>query len=179
MNRNGWSRLLKRIIIGVLIVIGFGSQGFTKTTYTPLLFDNEQNIFSFRVQKSLKIMTIAISKNPDYIVYRFGTEDHIELEFPKEKKNSWSRFTYAWYLRGGGIQNAGLDLDYLRFVNNGYQYEVYSEYSAEGNGTDVGVRITNEKTNEIWTINGDASTVTGSLINFRDNSKIRDASLGN
>jgi hypothetical protein len=173
MNQNKvLARLLQMICIGLVLTV-FSSVGLSQTTFAPLVKPDEKNVFSFQVKKSQKIMTIAVSRNPDYIVYRFGTKNKIELEFPAEKKNSWDKFTYSWYFRGGGPQNAGMDVNYFWFANKGYTYEVYQEYESEEDKIGVGIRITNDKTNQSFEIEGDLSTVIGTLIHFRDNDKIR------
>jgi len=107
-----------------------------------------------------------------YIVYRFGTMDNIELEFPEDRENSFSYFNYSYYLRGGGIENAGLDLNHFNFSNGGYQYQVYDEYEAESGIRAVGIRVTDEKTGKVTDITGDSNSVIGSMIPFRDMEKI-------
>jgi hypothetical protein len=77
-------------------------------------------LFSFKLASSPKTLSVCVSKTqPDYIVYRFGTKDKIKLEFPENKADSWSKFTYSYYLRGGGAENEGMDLNYLSFENGG------------------------------------------------------------
>lgn len=135
---------------------------------------NEKVLFSFKIAKSNNILSICISKNnPQYIVYRYGTKNKIQLEYPKNKDNSWKKFTYSYYLRGGGPANEGVDLNYLIFENEGYQYQVYQEYAADTDKTKVGVRVTNLKTHKETNIKGESKSFKGSLINLRDNKKIK------
>lgn len=141
-------------------------------THSPLIIENEKVLLSFQVSKSKKIMTLALSSNPEYIVYRFGSIDKIELEFPKDKNNSWSQFTYSYYFRGGGPGNAGLDLNYLIFCNGDYTYTVYQEYSAEDDEQKVGIRIKNKKGEE-FEIEGNSASIIGSLTDLRFNDRIR------
>jgi len=153
-----------------------------KNTYGDnLATDKEDILFSFKIADSAKTLSICTSKasagDPDYIVYRFGTKDSIELEFPKSLTGSWSQFTYSYYLRGGGKGNSGMDLNYLSFENEGYQYKVYQEYTAEDDATKVGVKVTDKATNKITDIKGVSSSIKGNLINLRGNSKIRTETL--
>lgn len=104
---------------------------------------------------------------------RFGTIDKVELEYPEKKADSWRKFTYSYYLRGGGAGNEGLDLNYLTFENGGYEYQVYQEYTAKDNVTNVGVTITNKSTRKETNIKGLSDSVEGSLINLRENEKIK------
>lgn len=147
----------------------------TKIRYKEnLCTDNEEVLFSFKLANSSKTLSICISNvQPEYIVYRFGTKDKIELESPPDKEDSWSKFTYSYYFRGGGAENEGMDLNYLSFENDGYNYEIYQEYTAVDNMTKVGVKITDKATNTQADIKGLSDSIEGSLINLRENEKIK------
>ena len=139
-----------------------------------LCTNNEEVLFSFKLANSPKTLSICISKmQPDYIVYRFGTKDKVELEFPENKANSWSKFTYSYYLRGGGAGNEGMDINYLSFENGGYEYQVYQEYTAKDNMTQVSMKITDKATKRETDIKGLSHSIEGSLINLRENKKIK------
>lgn len=147
----------------------------TKNKYNKnLCTDNEEVLFSFKTQNAAKTLSICVSKNQqDYIVYRFGTKKNIELEFPNDRNDSWSNFTYSYYLRGGGKANAGLDLNHLSFIRNGYEYQVYQEYSAEDGLINVGIRINEKATNRKIEIKGLSNSIIGNLITLRENKKIK------
>lgn len=134
--------------------------------------EGEKVLFGFQVADSKKIISICTAEDESYIVYRFGTRDNIELEFPEDRENSFSYFNYSYYLRGGGLENAGLDFDHFNFSNGDYQYQVYSEYEAETGIRSVGIRVTNEKTGKETDITGDSNSVIGSMIPFREMEKI-------
>lgn len=139
-----------------------------------LCTDNEEVLLSFKMANSSKTLSICISKTqPDYIVYRFGTKDKIELEFPENKLDSWSKFTYSYYLRGGGSGNEGMDLNYLSFENGGFKYEIYQEFTAKDNITNIGIKVIDQVTNKETDIKGLSDSIEGSLINLRDNKKIK------
>ncbi len=139
-----------------------------------LCSENEDILFSFKIANSNKSASICISKNQqDYIIYRYGTEDKIELEYPVKTDDSWSLFTYSYYLRGGGPDNIGLDLNYLSFKNDGYTYVLYEEYDSESDIPLIGIKVTNQETNEETDIPGDSNSMNGTLISLRDNAKIK------
>ena len=119
---------------------------------------------------------LAKEKDNKYLIYRYGTENKIELEFPIKDSRSWDKFTYNYYFRGGGKQNAGLDIDNLKFENNGYKYIIYAVYSAgdEENeeSYDFGILIYNKK-NKVTRIKGKTETEVGSLQSFRTNKLVK------
>lgn len=134
---------------------------------------DEDILISFKLADSDKIATICISKlNADYIIYRYGKPSNIEMEYPDKTDSSWDKFTYSYYLRGGGIDNEGMDLNYLYFENSGYKYEIYQEYDSQSDETSVGITVTNLKTGDVTDIKGDNKSMKGSLIDLRDNNKI-------
>ncbi len=89
---------------------------------------------------------LAKDKNDAYIVYRFGTANKVEFEFPEKTKDSWSKFKYSFWLRGGGAANEGIDLNYVYFGNKEYTYVVYDTYHAVGDIQRVGVKVINRST---------------------------------
>ncbi len=140
-----------------------------------ILESNEECVFSFKT-KNGKTMMLAKEKNNKYLIYRYGTENKIELEFPIKDLKSWDKFTYNYYFRGGGKQNAGLDIDNLKFENNGYKYIIYAVYSAgdEENeeSYDFGILIYDKK-NKVTRIKGKTETEVGSLQSFRTNTLVK------
>lgn len=144
-----------------------------KSVDNYLCCENEDVLFSFNIADSEKSVSICISKDQqDYIIYRYGTKDKIELEYPIKAENSWSLFTYSYFLRGGGTGNEGLDLNYLSFDNGGYTYKIYEEYGSESDKPVIGIKVTNQETNEEKDILGDSNSIKGTLISLRDNTKI-------
>ena len=129
---------------------------------------NEEVIFSFDAQNGKKI-TLNKDRANNYIIYRFGSKDKIEFEFPSKSKSSWTDFKYSFYLRGGGTQNEGMDLNYIYFTNKGFKYVIYDTYFAVGNKQEIGIEIINLKSNKTTTIKGNRKTRKGTLVDFRDN----------
>jgi hypothetical protein len=132
------------------------------------LLANEELIFSFNT-KNGKHVVLAKDKNNSYIIYRFGTASKIEFEFPGRSRESWLKVKYAFYLRGGGIQNDGMDLNYIYFSNNDFKYTIYDTYTTEDQKSDLGVRVTDLKTNKTTDIRGVYKSRKGTLAGFRDN----------
>lgn len=128
---------------------------------------NEKVIFSFESAKGKK-MVLAQDKANGYIIYRFGNKDKIEMEFPSKTKESWKKFKYSFYMRGGGPANAAMDLNYIYFDNNNIRYVIYDTYYSETDKSAVGIKVImpNDKTIDI---KGDNKTRTGTMTDFRDN----------
>jgi hypothetical protein len=134
---------------------------------------NEEVLIGFPLMDSEKHLAICIEKdNQDYIVYRFGTKDNVELTFPKTATDSWSQFSYSFYLRGGGTENEGLDLNYLTYENNGFRYQIYQEYSADSKATEVGILVTDLASGKETKLEGVSEEAEGDLMKLRDNDKI-------
>ena len=131
-------KIFKNLI--TLIILVSTNFAFAQEYILP----NETLIYSFETQNGKKLV-LAKEKNDKYIVYRFGTKDKIEFEFPEKTKESWEKFKYSFYLRGGEIQNEGMDLNYVKFINRDYQYVIYDTYYAAENKTSIGIKITNQK----------------------------------
>lgn len=149
----------------VLYILLFLSQAiFAQAEYVK---SNEVLVFSFKTGKGKKVV-LAKEKDDKYLVYRFGTKDKIEMEFPGDLKNSWPKFKYSYYNRGGGISNAGMEIQNIIFENGGYKYVIYYNYSAEGDEQTVGVLVMNDATGKDTNIKGNVDTVEGSLMEIRE-----------
>jgi hypothetical protein len=146
--------------------------GFSAPVFSQLIQSDEEVIFSFKL-KSGKYAVLLKGNNESYLVYRFGTNKKVELEYPAELNTaSWQKFTYSYYYRGGGKENAGLDLNYVTFETNGFTYKLYDEYSAEDDSRNTGVLVTDTEGKE-RDITGTKGSAKGSLVQLRYNEKIR------
>jgi hypothetical protein len=93
---------------------------------------NEENVFSFQAVKSKKTLSVCVEKNRQYLVYRYGLPQKIELVFPQKlDQSSWGKFVYKGYTRGGGPANAAMSDQTLAFSNQGVQYEIYDHSGYE------------------------------------------------
>lgn len=161
-------------ILSALIIVLFLFTQCYAAKHQALLNKNEEVLISFKMANSNKIVTVATStRKPDYIVYRFGQKNKIELEYPKDLSNSWEKFTYSFYFRGGGAENSGIDINYLSFTNKDYTYTIYQESESEEGLTQVGIRVINNKTNKEVDLKGDYSSLIGGLIDLRDEYRIK------
>jgi hypothetical protein len=132
----------------------------------PLL-KNEVLIYSFET-KDFKQIYIAKDSTDKYFVYRMIKNDKIIMEFPPGKKDSWNKFTYSFYLRGGEISNDGMDLNYLSFVKSNKKYVLYDTYSASDSTQEIGIKIIDLIKKDTIDIPGRFESKKGSLINLRD-----------
>jgi len=133
--------------------------------WAQYLLPNEEVIYSFETKNGKK-MSLVKDKQNQYIQYRFGNKNTVEMEFPKDRnKESWKQFTYSSYHRGGGKQNAGMDLNYLSFKNNNYTYLLFRTYSAEDDSFSTGITVTDSKGKETE-ITGIYKTFKGCLCNL-------------
>ena len=155
-------RLSKFIIILSLISIRTFSFG------QEYIFPDEVVLYSFATPDG-KMMTLNREKSDRYIVYRFGTKEKIEFEFPGKTNESWKKFKYSSYLRGGGVQNEGMDLNYVYFINEGFKYIIFDTYYSADDKREIGIKIINLKTKKTTVIRGDINTLQGTLTDFRDN----------
>lgn len=137
----------------------------------PLVKPNELAFVRFSLEDGRNVAVVRDSANR-YIAYRITKDGNVQLEFPARKAGSWKQFTYSYYLRGGGPENEGLDLNYVSFTNGNYRYTVYETYAASGDKTDVGVEVKDLKKNTVTKFPGVGSTRQGTLIGFRDSELI-------
>lgn len=160
------SRALAILFLLILVskksVCQFGQQ---------LTMRNEEIIFAFQL-KNQKWVSVCQDKKEKYIVYRFGTQQKIELQYPKVlDSTSWHQFTFNGYSRGGGKQNAAMYFGYLSFTNNGVNYEIYDTWNSEDDLKHCGVTVTsNGKTTGL---KGMPKTKKGTLLNLLGNNKIK------
>jgi len=155
-------------ILILLIPISFWAQ---------YLLPNEEVIYSFETKNGKK-MSLVKDKQNKYIQYRFGSKNTVEMEFPKDKtKESWKKFHYNSYMRGGGKENAGMEIDNLQFTNNGYKYLIFRTYHAEGETFSAGIIINNSKGKETR-ISGNYKTVIGCICNLEDTKMIEKEDIG-
>lgn len=153
---------LRKTILVFLMITNFSIKG------QKYILPNEVIIFSFNTLNG-KMVTVNKDKENKYIIYRFGTKDKVEFEFPNKLKSSWTNFKYSYYLRGGGVKNEAMDMNSLEFVNENFKYVIYDTYFAVDNKMNIGIEIINLKSNKVTNIKGILKTRKGTLIDFRDN----------
>ena len=95
------------------------------------------------------------------------------MVYPENLENSWEAFTYSYYLRGGGADNEGLDLNYIQFPWKGGICVLYDNYSAVDDQNYVGIKLINPETGTTKDLSSIQSEVVGNLMWFRNNEKIK------
>ena len=89
----------------------------------------EKIVFSCRVEIAAKFVSLCsskeLTKDRGYLQYRFGLPGKIELEFPKQRKQTQSAFKYSHYFR------AQVDETEISFTKDGHQYTVFDRYSGD------------------------------------------------
>lgn len=147
------------------------------TFWAQYLLPNEEVIYSFQTKNGKK-MSLVKDKTNQYIQYRFGTRNKVEMEFPAERtKESWKKFHYNSYMRGGGKDNAGMEIDNLLFKNNEYEYVIFRAYHSEGNDYSAGIIIKDSKGKESR-ISGNYKTVKGCICNLEETGMIEREDIG-
>jgi len=156
---------MRKILIILILVTA-------SSVFAQLVKKGETEIFRFKTSGG-KTAVICTGDSDSYIVYRFGTNSKVELVYPAAmNSDSWQLMTYSYYFRGGGKENAGLDLNYLSFENNGYLYKLYQEYSAETESETAGIIVTGA--NGVETdFKAAAYSVKGSLVDLRYMDKLK------
>jgi len=131
--------------------------GFTFSQST-----SEINLYSFNAKKG---KTIALSKDTltNRLIYRCSKKGIVEFEMIDDLNDNTRVFSYSYYFRPGGKENAGLELYALQFEKGEFTYKVYYEYSAEENKEWTGLNIINKSTGEESDIEGKVRSIVGSL----------------
>ena len=143
-------------LISALLLINL-NHGFGQIS----LDANEEIIFSFKTVNGKSIQIIK-EKNDKYIFYRASKNGKIELEYPEKNTDSWKKFHYTYYFRPNS-NDLGMDLKFLEFTNEGYQYVVYDIYYESGNEQKMGVRCTDQKTQKIFDLRAVRKSAKGDL----------------
>lgn len=156
-------------IFFVFVLMNFYAIGFSQSYLLP----NEVCIISFKT-KNNKIVMLAKDKDNKYLVYRFGSKDKIELQFPDKLENSWSKFKFSYYSRGGGKLNAAQELRHVSFINADYKYILYDTYHSESDEFNIGVRVFNLNTKESTDFEGKLKTKKGALSSFKESKLLKE-----
>ncbi len=143
----------------------------TFSNYSKAQENNEQLIYSFKTEEG-KLTEITLDTVSNKLIFRFGKSDKTDLEIADNLDDTIVVFKYSYYLRGGGAENAGLDLNYLTFSNDKHSYEIFDEYSAEDNMEYIGIRIMDTTYENVNEIRGIPESREGVLMDFRYNGLI-------
>lgn len=134
--------LVLLILLGSIAVAIAQSTKKLSVRATTLCTSDERIVFSCKVRRGAKIVSLCSSKQLDkehgYLQYRFGLPGRIELEFPKDLSNTQAQFRYSHYFR------YQVDLTEINFNIDGYEYQVFDSYNGEEKRklTEEGVSVT-------------------------------------
>ncbi len=128
---------------------------------------NEVLVFGFALTNG-KIASICKEKNGAYLVYRFGTRNKIELEYPQQlDRTSWKKFSF--YMAECPATNELDDhlTSKLIFTNNKARYEIFEIRENALDLIHVGIMVTeNGKTT---VLKGAPNSITGWLNSLQEN----------
>jgi hypothetical protein len=132
-----------------------------KVDYGVLQKPNEKVLYGFTLKSSNKIVLVCTEKDNKYIVYRFGTKDKAELQYPAMlSATSWKAFRYDGYSRSG-VNNSPTEIHSLFFKNNNATYEIDDNWDGDENehNAEIIIKANGKKTK----IEGLASSINGTL----------------
>jgi hypothetical protein len=152
-----------KILSSILLFLLFSSAVIAqkRVDYGVLQRPGEEVIFGFSLKKSNKIVLVCSQKDDKYLVYRFGTKDKMELQYPSIlNAGSWKAFRYSGYSRRG-VNNSPMEMHSLTFKNNHIDYKIYEDWEGDHHDSDAGivVNVNGKKTK----LTGNASSKNGSL----------------
>ena len=130
--------------------------------------NSETNLFSFESDLN-ETISLSLDTISDILVFRNGDSKGKGIIIKDHLNDNDTIFVYSYYFRGGGVENAGLDLNYVTFNYENDRYEIYDEYSAEGQSYSVGLRIFEGDSEGGYSITGKYESIKGSIIDFRYN----------
>lgn len=133
-----------------------------KVDYGLLVKQGEEVQFSFRLVHSKKTVVVCKGANSKYLVYRFGTSDKVELQYPAQlDTNSWKLFKYRGYTRGGGKENLARGEYTLEFTNKEISYKLHEDWNSEDDSYDIGIDV--EGADMAQSLKGDPKTREGDM----------------
>lgn len=122
-------------------------------------------IFSFKTESG-KVLSLLTDANENYLIYRFGKPDKVELQYPEIADNtSWNKFTFQSY------NTPTENLVHISFENIDTKYNIYfNENIKTPTDNKVGIQVI--LPNKTIDIRGDLKQITGNLTYFKDNDKV-------
>jgi hypothetical protein len=157
---------MKQLLIATGLLLLFSSFSYDKLV-NVLCKDNEVVMFSFTLNNSKKSACLCKDKNGKYLVYRFGTNDKVELQYPKIlDTSSWKAFILDGQKRFGGKANAGFADYSLSFKNVNVEYILFDTWSDEGGSKEIGIKMNINGKQTI--LKGNYRTKKGTLLRLDD-----------
>jgi hypothetical protein len=128
---------------------------------------DQKVLFAFKT-KNGKVLSLLTDAQENYLVYRFGVPQNVELQYPDiVDENSWKKFYFE------GYKSSAVNLMHIQFVRTNYEYVIYyNKFYSSPEDNKVGVQVKPIDGQKV-DIRGDMGTIKGSLDFFRFNEKIR------
>ena len=126
-------KVLQKFGLSILLLFAVisTSPAQKRADYGVLLKPGEDVLYTFPLKSGNKTVMVCAQKDDGYIVYRFGTKQKVELQYPAVlNKASWTAFRYSGYSRSGP-NNAAMEAHALSFKNNNVDYVIYDNWDAE------------------------------------------------
>ena len=150
----------------LLLLICTSTLAQKKPNYGILQKPNEEVLFGVNLKSNNKIAVVARDKKDKYIVYRFGTKDKIELQYPAIlDQSAWKSFRYSGYSRLG-IKNSPEEIHSISFSNNNIDYQIYDNWIGDKKQYDVGITV--NMNGKKVDLKGNASTRFGTIGSLMD-----------
>lgn len=123
-------------------------------SFDTLCFTTEKIYFSCEIDgKSDKILSVCGTRTPwdksGYLVYRFGSKEKVELEYPKDRKNTDKIFTHESSHSEEHIRQYSRES--IRFDIGAYRYRIF-ESIADAELDAQGVEVINTNTSTTQTL---------------------------
>jgi hypothetical protein len=139
---NGRKSTMKLTLLPLLVLL-FTNSIFAqkKVNYGVLQKADERVLYGFALKSGNKIVLVCIQKDNKYIVYRIGTTEKEELQYPAVlNTTSWKMFRYDGYSRGG-VNNSPTEIHSLSFKNNNATYEIDDNWDGDENEHNAGIIV--------------------------------------
>jgi hypothetical protein len=135
---------------------------------SDLACENQKIIFSFKTKKKHKTVSLITNAKEDYLIYRYGTPEHLEFQYPKIiNDSSWKKFFVENYKSQSAL------LIHIEFKNDNWKYTIfYNEFLKSPKNNKVGIILTSPKGKHIK-VDGDIKTIKGDINYFRFSPKVR------
>lgn len=152
------------------------SEALTENSRSPhagsLCKEHESTILGFKLINKEKYVSICEGEKDKYLVYRYGTPEEIELQYPEKLDySSWSLFDFHGYSRGGGAENDAMGNYFISFKNHGVGYTVSQGWRLTED--DYSLNISIDIGEKRVTLQGDRKTQVGSLVRLEGKSGLK------
>jgi len=126
---------------------------------------NEKLVMEFNTLSG-KRLVISADRDGKYIVYRFGSQNHVELQFPNDLNHSYAVFKLSTETRGRKAPPSGFTYTQIHFSNGDFTYNIFNQFEENGNIAKSGLIIEDLKSGIKSLIRADMNSLKGSIDNL-------------